>query len=103
SPEENAHANAIRLNTFLANKVTMLMNGNFAGMAKSLQGNIYFEKSVLENAGPLRPTAVLDEALGQLSVMGVVAFDTLNRKKVIRFNPLASEQLPRHDAASRYF
>ena len=103
SPEEKVHANAIRLNTFLANKVTMLMNGNFAGMAKSLQGNIYFEKSVLENAGPLRPTAVLDEALGQLSVMGVVAFDTLNRKKVIRFNPLASEQLPRHDAASRYF
>ena len=102
SPEEKAYANAIRLNTFLANKVAMLMNGNFSGMAKSLRGDIYFEKSDVENAGPLRPTAALNEALGQLSAMGVVASDTLNRKIVIRFNPFASEQLPRHDATSRY-
>ena len=80
----------------------MLMNGNFSGMAKSLRGDIYFEKSDVENAGPLRPTAALNEALGQLSAMGVVASDTLNRKIVIRFNPFASEQLPRHDATSRY-
>ena len=97
SQEEITQENAVRLNKFLADKVPFLMNGVFSGMAKSLHGEVYFEKSQLENAGPLRTKALLDEALGLLATWGVVAFDTVGRKNVVRFNPLASAQLPWHD------
>ena len=99
SQEEIKRTNALRLNKSLAEKVVILMNGDFSGMAKSLHGEIYFEKSDLENAGPLRPKALLDDALAQLATWGVVAFDTLERKNVVRFNPQASAQLPRSDAS----
>ena len=74
------------------------MNGGFSGMAKLLHGEIYFEKSELENRGPLRPKALLDEALDQLAAWGVVVLDTLGRKNVVRFSPQASAQLLRSDA-----
>ncbi|WP_158400456.1 YfjI family protein [Comamonas sp. B-9] len=98
SHEEITQANAMRLNKFLTDKVTILMNGGFLGMAKSLNGEIYFEKSELENGGPLRPKALLDDALAQLAARGVVALTTLGRKNVVRFSPQASAQLPRSDA-----
>ena len=67
-------------------------------MAKFLNGEIYFEKSELENGGPLRPKALLDDALAQLAAWGVVALTTLGRKNVVRFSPQASAQLLRSDA-----
>ena len=74
------------------------MNCGFSGMAKSLNGEIYFEKSELENGGPLRPKALLDDALAQLAAWGVVALTTLGRKNVVRFSPQASAQRLRSDA-----
>ena len=96
--EEITKNNAKRLNKFLNDKVAFSMNGGFSGMAKSLHGEIYFEKSELENRGPLRPKALLDEALDQLAAWGVVVLDTLGRKNVVRFSPQASAQLLRSDA-----
>ena len=98
SDEEITQANAVRLNKFLTDKVTILMNCGFSGMAKFWNGEIYFEKSELENGGPLRPKALLDDALAQLAAWGVVALTTLGRKNVVRFSPQASAQLLRSDA-----
>ena len=98
SDEEITQANAVRLNKFLSDKVTILMNCGFSGMAKHLNGEIYFEKSELENGGPLRPKALLDDALAQLAAWGVVALTTLGRKNVVRFSPQASAQRLRSDA-----
>ena len=100
SHEETTYTNALRLNTFLSKKADLLMAGRFVTMARWLNGFIYFEKSRLENAGPLRPAALLDDALNQLAIWGVIAFDRLGQKTVVVFNPHVSIQLPNQEGSS---
>ncbi|WP_353230791.1 YfjI family protein [Pseudomonas qingdaonensis] len=97
SEEQTRFENAMRLNEYLNNKVNIMMNGDYFGVAKSYNGIIYFEKSQLENSGPLRPKALLDEALGQLVTRGVVSLDTYQQKKVVCFNRLMAAQLGHQD------
>ncbi|THT95454.1 DUF3987 domain-containing protein [Lampropedia puyangensis] len=102
SHEESTRQDAIRLNTFLADKATLGMTQGFWGLAKNLNGQVYFEKSHLEKSGPLRPVAQLDAALELLSFWQVVGFNQLARKKVVLFHPHVSAQIPRYDPNSRY-
>lgn len=93
SHEEVVFANAMRLNSYLYDKSMLQLNHGVFGVAKSVNGQIYFEKSQLENSGPLRPKALLEDALMQLSFWNVVCHEKFDRKQVVLFNPQASQQV----------